>query len=317
MHEDVTHPCGWTRRRLLAAGGAGAAMVLGGPLVSSIAQAAKPTADELRHLAETVPLEVVCMYAPASNYNAVRWLAFDADLMKRIVERHWQAFGQSGDAELGEWGLAQAYIWWRTTATRDDRVRVAITGRKMAEAFRGKHHTHPAGLFWSAAFMGMEALSRGLLNALHMVPQFQSNLDRVRAENPDYFYSFATLLMAKMFYKVPAFPMSIGNLNMAQQLLDERRDVWEGRVATWYLWQAEINLIRGRRDQAYAWLDRIETEVEPVDNATAYLFDTTRVDALELKRVVESGTYDRYQWDPLLEQARSWQSLYGEHASIR
>ena len=63
-----------------------------------------------------------------------------------------------------------------------------------------------------ALYAGAEALTRGVLEALQLIPENQARLERVERDHPGYFYGSPALIVGKGYIKVPPFPLSVGNI---------------------------------------------------------------------------------------------------------
>lgn len=287
----------WTRRDLLFAGAAGLA-------TAALPQSLLAAPPDIRQRLQAVPLATFDPYGPRTHYDELlRHAYFDADLCRVIVERLWGAYQQDGAAAVGRMAMYNHYIWWRTLADRHARIRYSLAGARMADRFIGDHPGDPYGYLWRAVFTGTEVLSRGVLDALQLIPTFQKQLERSRTIDPAIIYSLSGLLLAKMYIKLPPFPVSIGNVARGLEILEELRPVQEGVYAFWYLFRAEAALGREGSEEAFAWLGRL-SEVRPRDMQGAYALDSTLADAETFRLAVRNGSYNKYTWDPYLEPAR-------------
>jgi len=283
---------GLTRRQYLA--GAGATLATGALPWGTLAHAAPtPFGD--------VDLAVFNPFGPQKHYHEfLRSIFFDPAKSKQLAEFLWRSFQAQQRFELGEWAMPAVFIWWRTLESRRERVKVSAAGRKMASQIQKLDPSHPAGPLWMAIFAGTEALSRGVLESLHLVPELTKNLERATSNAIDYFHGLGILVNAKLYAKVPGFPMSVGDIDKAMALFEQGKSFQQGVFALWYLFRAEAELQHSGKEAAFAWLDRMQQEVEPVDVTTAYLYETSLYDAKIFRQKVESDNYDRYRWDPLL-----------------
>lgn len=258
-----------------------------------------------------IPLDRLDPFGPpGENYDRMRgWFSEPADV-SRIIRRLWVSHQEGGGLEHGLWALSYAFLFWQTAASSSQRLKIARAGLKMARSIEREHPGEVTGLFWSAVFYGSVGLSRGHLDALQMLPEFERRLTQVEEIQPDFFYGSAHLLKAKMYTKVPPFPVSIGNMQKGYEYLEKARPYQEGTYAIWYLVLAEAEYLTKRREEgpekgreaAFAVLDRIESEVCPVDVTTRYTYEMAAYVAGKFREAVApGGKYDKYTWDPLLE----------------
>lgn len=250
-------------------------------------------------LAEEEPLDHLNPYGPIANYRYLRRL-WDPRVPGQVITKLWKRFEEDANPQYGEWALIFAYQWWRMTPLGNERIRVAHLSRLMSEKYRALHPDLPAGHLWHAVHTGMEALSIGILNALHFTPTYRRSLEEVTERFPDYFFGGAYTLLAKGYLKLPPFPLSIGDLNRAEEYLEKARPYQERRIAFWYLVYAELELLRKGQEAARAMVKRMEQEITPKDAFSLYSLVTSLHDASKLLEVVEKNQYDRYQWDPVL-----------------
>lgn len=238
------------------------------------------------------------------NYAKLKPLLFDYDRCKGLVSRLWDAYGKNRSLQHGEWTAIYTYCWWRTAPNRAERIKVAKVGQKVAAKLAEDFPDSPVGHQWLAIHMGLEILSVGVVDALHAVPSLRKSLERAMAIDANYFYGLPTLILAKVYAKLPQFPVSIGDLDHALALLERIRPLQEKTFAIWYLFLAETIYLKSGAEPALKVLDRIADNVVPKDSATAYLKESTLNDARILRAKLATGSYERYLWDPLLEVAQ-------------
>jgi hypothetical protein len=217
-----------------------------------------------------------------------------------MISRLWKEYEKNRNPDHGEWALIFSYHWWRMTPLGEERKRVAHLSRLMSEKYLKNHPDLPAGYLWLAVHTGMEALSIGILNALQFIPTYRRSLEEVIRRFPDYFFGGAYTLLAKGYLKLPPFPLSIGNLDLAEEYLEKARPYQERKIAFWYLVYAELKLLREGEKGAERMIERMKTEVIPRDAFSLYSLISSLHDAEKLLDVVKKSEYDRYQWDPLL-----------------
>jgi hypothetical protein len=278
-------------------------MLLGGMLRPTPVWSAD--ADLRRRVAEA-PLGDFRTDGSLAAWNGwMRSIYFSPELIRALLEREWKAF-LAGDEAAGPQALGHVYVWWRLAEARDDRIRIARIGQKMAEEVRARLPKHPAGHLWGAVYLGTETLSRGLLDALYLIPEFRANLAAAVAIDPDYYYGTGHMLEAKLYIKLPPRPLSLGDADRGREILEKSAARQRSRYAYWHLFMAELELQRSGIAGARAILDRIAGDVKPVDVTTAWAKETSLVDAERLLTAVADGSYNKYTWDAQLFPARPW-----------
>lgn len=281
------------------------AMVMAVALLSLPIAAHAADASLRRRVAEA-PLSDFRTDGPLSAWQGwMRGIYFDADLIRALVEREWRAC-TGGDAAACPQALGHVYVWWRLVESRDERIRIARIGQKMAEEVRSRQPRHPAGHLWGAVYLGSETLSRGVLDALQLIPEFRRNLEAAVAIDPEYYYGTGHMLEAKLYIKLPPRPLSLGDAERGRAILEKTAAAQRTRYAYWHLFMAELELQRGGLEAASAVLDRMKIEVKPVDVTTAWAKETSLVDAERMLAAVADGSYNKYTWDAQLFPARPW-----------
>ena len=153
-------------------------------------------------------------------------------------------------------------------------------------------------------FLGVEALTLGILNALQLIPTYEKRLQASVERDPDYFYSMAAILRAKILIKTPPRPLSIGNVSKGLKVLDNVSQSARNKMAIWHLFYAEGELLLEGPGVALKRLHGIQDSVLPVDIATAVTLDQTLSDAVYFESVIEKKKYNKYTWDPVLIPAK-------------
>lgn len=113
----------------------------------------------------------------------------------------------------GEWprrGSARAAWIAGKRATGEDRRRHFADGMAHARALLSANPDDPEGLLWLAANLGSEALERGKLAALRVIPEMERLLLRLDARHPLYDHAAAARTLGVLYHKAPAL-ISIGS----------------------------------------------------------------------------------------------------------
>lgn len=278
------------RRRLIGAG------------VAGLTAAAWPRLLWAADTAATIPLDDLDVFGPpVGAYERIRALLQVPDDVETIVKRLWGAYMEGGRPEYGHWALSYNYLWWQTLPQQVDvRVRVARIGQKMAAKYDTDHPSKPEGAYWGAVFLALEALTKGVLNSLQMVPEFIARLDASIARDRSYLYNAADWAKAKMYFKLPPFPMSIGSMRNGYEILNQIDPANERTYALYAVLRAEAALMTEGREAAVRELKRLD-DVCPVDVITRYTYELSAYLGERLLAAVDAGSYDKYVWDPLLE----------------
>ena len=255
-------------------------------------------------LAAKLPLEAFNSFGPVDPavYKTVVTTAFDPNSGIKLVTNFWKSYLATGNLLDAENAVFYAFLWWRALPTSGPaRTKAAVSARKMTAKLEDDHPNQPVGFFWSAAFYGLEALSRGVLNAVQLAPTYEKNLRRVHKQMPDYLYGGTACLLGKMYVKMPPFPLSVGDLSKGIKVMQTSEKYALGRFAMWYSFMAEGVLLSEGPQAAERWLDRMADEVKPPTLMMQIMYDMSVVDADAFRAAMRSGQYDKYRWDPYLQ----------------
>ncbi len=274
------------RTALLASGAAAAQAVLPSRARSSVADLPVDSFDPMR------PLDHL--------YEQIRPALFDQQFAQAVVERMWRQFKSTGDPRYAEWAMMYTYNLWRMVPLGQPRARTARIGLRMAGEFKNARPNSVVGPFWSAIYIGLDALSRGILETVQNLPEFQRLLDFAEEIDPNYIYGMVLTAQAKMLIKVPPFPISVGNIDKGMEYLERAKPLQEGVFALWYLFLAEARYLQEGPESWFATLDLMKADVKPVDGASAFVLETSLIDGAALRKAIETNTYNKYKWDPLL-----------------
>ena len=277
------------RRRLLGCGG----VTIAATLLPDSSRAA-------------LPVQTYDPFAPVKpNYAKFHKQLFDRKGARHIVDRLWREYVSTGIDDYAIWAMMYWYNYWRLVPLGKERISAAKVGKKMAAQMLSKRKKSAWATFWQASFVGLEAISIGVLNAAQLLPEFKDKMEEVIGLDPDLYYGNAYLGLAKLYIKAPAFPVSLGNPEKGYRMLDKAGQYQEGKFALWYQFLAEAEMNRSGKQAAYRILDRLEKEVQPPDIASQYILETARMDAASFRLAVEEGRYNKYKWDPLYEPLKT------------
>jgi len=249
----------------------------------------------------TIPLEWLDPFGPPRlHYDQLRPLLKKPEDIEAIITRLLSAYRGTHKEKYLLWSLSYAFLLWQSVPRGQERVRVSLIGTRLVGELSQTSLPPHIPAFWEAVFMGTLALSQGILNTLQYVPEFIKRLKKVEESAPSYFYGSSALLLAKMYIKLPPFPLSLGNISMGMEYLEKARPYQERTYALWYVVKAEGEYLLYGKERAYATLDQLR-EVCPVDVTTRYTYEMAIYLSERFREAIETGSYDKYLWDPLLE----------------
>lgn len=191
-----------------------------------------------------------------------------------------------------------AYLWWRITPDKDTKLRIVAAGARAAERLEALRPGSDEGLVWRSTMLSLEALTKGVLNALNVVPELHDLLAEGVKRDIRYFYGFPLWSLGRFYYKMPGFPVSKGDIKRSEVLL-EKAHAREKKFNLIALFLAETKAALGKMDEFRALVDSIEGY--GYDSYFAkYAWWPIIYEGKALAEVVASGKYDKYTWDPLL-----------------
>lgn len=112
-------------------------------------------------------------------------------------------------------GAARAAYWAGRAAKGKDRRASFQRGMEAAQAMLDKNPDDSEGLLWMAANMGAEALERGKLQALPIIPKMVELLDRLDRVDPKYENAAAARTLAHLYFVAPPI-ISVGSDDKAK-----------------------------------------------------------------------------------------------------
>lgn len=94
-----------------------------------------------------------------------------------------------------------------------------LKGMEQARALVDKNPKDPEGLFWLAVNMGAEALERGKMSALPVVPKMERLLLKVDELEPGFAEGGAARVLGRLYDQAPAV-VSVGSSSKARKFLE-------------------------------------------------------------------------------------------------
>ncbi len=236
----------------------------------------------------------------AGNYHRLRNRFQVPDDVFQVALTLWGRYKRDGIKRYGEWALIYLLFWWQTLPPGKPRIQAAQIGQKLSKIYENNHPHEVVGPYWLATFFGSEGISRGPLNSINMIPTLSAKLDRASEIDSSYYYGSVHMVRAKMYIKLPPFPMSTGDLDKGLAELEKARQYQQGRFAMWYLVLAEAEHQRAGETAARDALARL-SEVCPDNLVTAFVYEVSMFMAEKLAKALDDGRYNKYTYDPLLE----------------
>jgi TRAP transporter T-component len=99
-----------------------------------------------------------------------------------------------------------------------------VRGMKLAREILSRDDTSTEGLFWLAVNMGAEAIDRGKMSALPVVPEMEKLLLKAFEADPKYEYGGAARVLGRLYHQAPAV-ISVGSNDKARIYLKAALDV--------------------------------------------------------------------------------------------
>lgn len=145
-------------------------------------------------------------------------------------------------------GGRAAYFAGKRAADSSERRRFFAGGIAVSRARLAERPDDPEALLWLAANLGAEALERGKLKALGVLPEMERLLLRLEAVAPDHDHAAAARTLARLYHKAPAL-VSIGS-NRKARLFWERALERAGDYPPNLVLAADFFDDEGERDRA-------------------------------------------------------------------
>jgi hypothetical protein len=113
-----------------------------------------------------------------------------------------------------------AWVAGKHATSSEERRRRFAEGVTAARALLAANPDDPEGLLWLSANLGSEALERGKLSALRVIPEMERLLLLLDAHHPLYDHAAAARTLGVLYSKAPAL-ISIGSDRKARQYFEK------------------------------------------------------------------------------------------------
>ncbi len=115
----------------------------------------------------------------------------------------------------GEDAGREAYLAGQRARDSDARKRLFASGIQAARTRLAVDGQDPEGLLWLAANLGGEALERGKLLALRVLPEMERLLLTLEGSAPEHDHAAAARTLGRLYHKAPGI-ISIGSMKKAR-----------------------------------------------------------------------------------------------------
>lgn len=194
----------------------------------------------------------------------------------------------SNEAVRGK-ALRLLFVAWRLE-NKDQKKRIEIGKHvvKLGKQWVALDPNDPGAHHWYGAGVGMIALSRGVLNSMQLVPQLKTALEKSVALDPGYLDASALCQLGRMYTMLPGFPLSLGNHKKALEYLVRAKKEAPGFTLA-QIYYADLLWAMGRNAEALEELGKIAGN-KPKSELQYFTFEVNKDKAVELKKLIESGT---------------------------
>jgi len=224
---------------------------------------------------------------------------YDIGLAHEIVN-HLLSLSQrrKDDPKIYEVLCQWSYFLWRLAKKKEEKLSSLQVMRKCAEELRRINPHTPPAVVWGLMAVSLESLTLGVLETFHRVVYLRPLFDEALTIAPRYFSAAPYWLNGRLYFKLPGFPLSIGDIKKSEEYLEKALKLAPG-FAINHLFLAETKYSLGKKEEAFALLDEIP-RVKPTTYWEKYAKWPTIHSARAFREVIEKGEYDRYKWDPIL-----------------
>ena len=160
---------------------------------------------------------------------------------------------------------------------------------------------------WAAKgmFLGAYGLSKGPLNVLYFADDEERYLLKAYRLGDRWIRSFAAGLLGLFYFKLPPFPMSIGDIEKARKYLIEAIEMEPGNIY-FKIFYAEVLSYTGQIDKAMEII-RSLPDLQPRRWYEKVIYIWTMRTYPTIVEMIKSGIrgkYDKYKYDFLLDPGR-------------
>ena len=224
--------------------------------------------------------------------------SFDRKIIKILSE---QIKNNPNNLDLHRIRLDYTYFLWEVSPKKDV-PQIIKFGNKAVDELCKYFPNHPHCPLTRAIMLSLLGLELGPLNTLKGVPEVIKLYKKAAAENPRWFYCFAVRNLGRLYFKLPPFPVSVGSMVKAQKYLFKAYKMCPDHPDI-YVYLGDLMYELGQKEKAIKFVKKLYTLKPKTWNEKIILTWTLRTVPVILKKY-ETGTYDKYNWDYLLDPSR-------------
>ncbi len=231
------------------------------------------------------------------NFEQMENVGYVSGIVKKLNE----AIAKDPD-NVGLYVMRNEYLYllW-DIAPVDKKIYYAKLGLRAAEETIKKFPDHPDGWINKAIFLGVYGLSKGVLNALSVAKEMRICALKAYKMNKTYYYAQPPQILGRLYFKLPSFPVSFGDLEKARRYLYEAYRIDPTYPYT-YMYIAELEAATGNIDKAKKFILDI-SNIKPRTYFEVLIKKwTLRTQKKALHMLGEK--LDRYNYDFLLDPLR-------------
>ena len=143
--------------------------------------------------------------------------------------------------------------------------------------------------------------AEGILNSLQVAKPMREAALKAYNLDKSYFYAMPPQILGRLYFKLPPFPMSFGNINKAAEYLYEAYSLCSDYAHT-YMYLAELEAAMGHLKKAEEWLDKLP-RIQPKTWFEKIIKEWTMRTLPKARRLLHEKL-DRYNYDFLTDPLR-------------
>ncbi len=197
--------------------------------------------------------------------------------------------------------LDYIYYLWEVSPSKDEK-KIVKYGVNAVNELCKYFPNHPHCYLSRAIMLSLLGLELGPLNTLEEVPRVIKLYQKAAAMNPTWFYCFAVRNLGRLYFKLPGFPASVGDYDKAEKYLKRAYRYCPDHPDI-YVYLGDLYYIQGKKKKAIEFVKKLYTLKPRTWLEKIVLQWTLRTVPVIIKKY-ETGTYDKYNWDYLLDPSR-------------
>jgi len=197
--------------------------------------------------------------------------------------------------------LDYIYLLWEISP-KNKIIELLKIGNITAKQMCSYYPNHPHCPFAKALMLSLVGLERGPLNILQEVPKVFRLYKESAKRDSKWFYSFSIKNIGRLYFKLPPFPVSSGNIDLSKRYLSiayknnpDHPDI--------YIFLADLMYLTGKKEKAISYINKLYSLKPKTWLEKIILIWTKRTIPVILHKY-KTDTYDKYKWDYLLDPTR-------------